>query len=129
MPLYRCLTRPGGLDDSARATYAAEVTDINCDVTGAPREFVHVMYLEDADGTLGDSDALVFGTIRSGRTYAQKADLASRLATGLAGHLGVPAASATAMTVDIPAGWVMEGGRILPEPGEEAAWMAESGPS
>lgn len=25
---------------------------------------------------------------------------------------------------DVPASWLMEGGRIVPEPGEEAAWLA-----
>ena len=26
-------------------------------------------------------------------------------------------------TVDVPASWVMEGGELLPEPGEEAEWL------
>jgi hypothetical protein len=25
---------------------------------------------------------------------------------------------------DVPASWLMEGGRIMPEPGEEADWLA-----
>lgn len=29
------------------------------------------------------------------------------------------------MTVDVPARWVMEGGEVLPEPGEEEAWLAK----
>ena len=31
------------------------------------------------------------------------------------------------VTVDVPARWVMEGGDILPEPGDEAAWIAKHG--
>ena len=29
------------------------------------------------------------------------------------------------LTADTPASWVMEGGDILPEPGEEEAWLAK----
>jgi len=32
--------------------------------------------------------------------------------------------SVTMGTVDVPAKWAMEGGDIMPEPGEEAAWFA-----
>ena len=30
-------------------------------------------------------------------------------------------------TVDVPSKWIMEGGELLPEPGEEAAWLAKHG--
>jgi hypothetical protein len=29
------------------------------------------------------------------------------------------------VTVDVPARWVMEGGALLPEPGDESAWLAK----
>ena len=33
-------------------------------------------------------------------------------------------ATVTMGTVDVPAKWAMEGGDIMPEPGEEDAWFA-----
>jgi len=29
--------------------------------------------------------------------------------------------------LEVPAAWVMEGGAVMPEPGEEAAWLARHG--
>ena len=53
MPTYRTLTTPGLLDVEARQAYAKDVTEIHCDVTGAPPSFVHVVYADD-DGQLAD---------------------------------------------------------------------------
>jgi hypothetical protein len=32
------------------------------------------------------------------------------------------------VTVDVPSKWNMEGGELLPEPGEEAEWLARHHP-
>lgn len=37
---------------------------------------------------------------------------------------GVPADQVTMRTSTTPASWILEGGRVLPEPGEEEAWLA-----
>ncbi len=127
MPLYRTLIKPGLLDLDQRKAFANDVVDVHCDVTGAPRSFVHVLYAEDDDGHLDEGQvALVFGTIRNGRTGEQKAEIASRLTTALAGHAEVDPATVTAVSIDIDASRTMEGGMLLPEPGsaEEAAWKA-----
>jgi hypothetical protein len=42
----------------------------------------------------------------------------------VAGIAGVPAESVGMRTSTTPASWILEGGRVLPEPGEEAAWLA-----
>ena len=127
MPLYRTLTRPGLLTRDQREAFANDVVDVHCEITGAPRSFVHVLYAEDDDGQLDDGqDALVFGTIRHGRNDEQKQAIATRLAAALAGHAGIEAAAVTAVSVDIDASYTMEGGKVLPNPGsaEEAAWKA-----
>jgi hypothetical protein len=36
----------------------------------------------------------------------------------------VDAAQVGVVTRDVPAAWVMEGGAVMPEPGEEDAWLA-----
>ena len=127
MPLYRTLIRPGLMDLQQREAFAGDVVEVHCDVTGAPRSFVHVMYAEDGDGHLADGqNALVFGTIRNGRSDAQKQEIASRLTDALAARAGISSSSITAVSVDIEASRTMEGGKLLPEPGsaEEEEWKA-----
>ena len=45
MPLYRCTTAPGALDDAQRAAIARAITAIHCELTEAPPTFVHVQFL------------------------------------------------------------------------------------
>ena len=127
MPLYRTLIRPGLLDLEQRQTFSNDVVEVHCGVTGAPRSFVHVLYAEDDAGQLPDGqNALVFGTIRNGRSDDQKQEIASRLIDALAGRASIAADTITAVSVDIEASHTMEGGKLLPEPGspEEEEWKA-----
>ena len=127
MPLYRTLTTPGLLTLAQREQFANDVVEVHCDVTGAPRSFVHVLYAEDDGGQLDDGQhALVFGTIRHGRNGDQKQEIADRLSAALAGHAGVDPSTIVTVSADIDASYTMEGGVILPDPGspEEEAWKA-----
>jgi len=127
MPLYRTLVRPGLLDLEQREAFALDVVDVHCSVTGAPRSFVHVLYAEDDEGKLDEGqNALVFGTIRNGRTDDLKQQIASRLTAALAERASIDPATITAASVDIDSSHTMEGGKLLPEPGspEEEEWKA-----
>ena len=127
MPLYRTLTRPGLLTLAQRELFANDVVDVHCDVTGAPRSFVHVLYADDDEGRLDDGqNALVFGTIRHGRNERQKQEIADRLSAALADRAGIDRDTVVTVSADIDASYTMEGGMLLPEPGspEEAAWAA-----
>ncbi|MEM7413101.1 MAG: DNA-binding protein [Myxococcota bacterium] len=124
MPLYRCAIAPGRSNETQRAQIAKEVVRVHCGVTGAPASFVHAFFSERPAAELPDGQvAFVFGTIRAGRTDAQKTEIVSELRKSVATALGCAEAEVGAITVDIPAKWNMEGGSLLPEPGEEAAWF------
>ena len=126
MPLYRCAVTPGLTGYEQRARISKEVTRIHCEVTDALPGFVHTFFSEDRDGKLpAGKRAFLLGSIRAGRTPEQKRRLVAEMTSALAGVLGIPAAEVAVVTADVPARWVMEGGAILPEPGEEAAWLAE----
>ena len=71
MPLYRTLTAPDLLDLAGRTAFANDVVDIHCDITGAPRSFVHVLFADDDDGALADGQQ-AFLDIRSGVVAAPK---------------------------------------------------------
>ncbi len=125
MPLYIVNSKAGSMPAEAKAKIADDVTRIHCDVTAAPPDFVHVFFFDDAPmPPLTDKTAMVYGQIRAGRTDAQKAQIAEEMAASLAEHTGLAADNVHAFTTDTPASWVMEGGDILPEPGEEEAWLA-----
>ena len=69
--------------------------------------------------------AFVLGTIRWGRTDEQKAEIVSELRGSVATALGCAESEVGVVTVDIPSKWNMEGGSLLPEPGEEEAWLEQ----
>lgn len=118
MPLYICGAPASNLDDEQRRRIAEAITDIHCNVTGAPAMFAHVVFDESK------TEYSVFGTIRAGRTDEVKAELKRQMAAAVAAVVGVDAGKVGVFTVDVPASWVMEGGALLPEPGEEGDWLA-----
>lgn len=119
MPLYICSTPVDALDDARRRQIAEAITRIHCDLTGAPPTFVHVIFDDARDGRCS-----VFGTIRAGRSDETKTELRRQVARAVAEAAGVDAATVGVVTSDVPASWVMEGGALMPEPGDEEAWLA-----
>lgn len=126
MPLYQCATPPATLDDEGRQRIATDVTRIHCELTGAPPDFVHVVFVDSA-GNAGEPAASVLGSIRAGRSEALRRQLAKQIAEAVAGTLGVGSERVAVRTLEIPAAWVMEGGALLPEPGDEEGWLAQYG--
>ncbi len=125
MPLYICNTKKGAVSNQAKAAIASAITDIHCEVTGAPAKFVHTAFFEDDPRfPLGTAKAGVFGNIRRGRTDEQKAQICDAIQQAFSTHAGVAPEDAQVLIGDTPASWVMEGGDVMPEPGEEAAWLA-----
>ena len=125
MPLYRFALREGSSTEAQRAQIAKDLVRIHCGVTGAPPSFVHAFFDESPPDALPDGKAaFVLGSIRWGRTDAQKAEIVSKLTNSVSDALGLDAAEVAVVTVDIPSRWNMEGGELLPEPGEEEAWLA-----
>lgn len=125
MPLYLCNAAPGAIDDIAKSKIAADITRIHCDVTGAPAQFVHAFFLTDAAyPPLNAKSACLVGSIRSGRTGDQKAQIAEEMTQAIQLHSGIENDEIMVTTVDTEASWVMEGGEVFPEPGDEAAWLA-----
>ncbi len=124
MPLYLCNARNGSIPPEAKAKIAKDITDIHCAKTGAPPTFVHAFFFEEApQPQLGDSTVQLHGNIRAGRTDEQKAEIVQEMRESVARHSGIDLSEIAMTTADVPASWVMEGGDLLPEPGEEEAWL------
>ena len=124
MPLYRCAVTPGLTTEAQRARIAQEIVRIHCDVTAAPPSFVHAFFTETPAEQLPEGKvAFVLGSIRWGRTDEQKAQIVSEMTNVVADVTGRLADEVGVVTVDVPSKWNMEGGELLPEPGEEAEWL------
>ena len=126
MPLYRCSYPEGALDPSQRQALAIAFTDIHCELTGAPRTFVHVQFHARPASADGPQYELHAG-IRAGRDRALADALVSRCVAALSAATGAPPSAITMRTSGTPASWILEGGRVLPEPGEEEDWLAGTG--
>ncbi len=125
MPLYTISTKQP-LELGLREQAAQAIVEIHCALTGAPRNFVHVMFANQIP--LAKQTAVhLLATVRKGRTQALNKKLKQQLGEALETILTVPLAQQDIKILEIPASWVMEGGEILPEPGEEATskWSAQ----
>ena len=124
MPLDMCNSLKGTIPEEAKSKIAADITNIHCDVTDAPPTFVHAFFVEDAPQLpLSGNRVFLMGSIRDGRTEEQKQTLVDQMKQSINTHAGVPLDEIMMATIDVPASWVMEGGDILPEPGEEEEWL------
>ena len=128
MPLYICNAKKGSIDAAAKKHIADAITNIHCSVTGAPASFVHAVFFEEsALFPLEEKQLFVRGTIRKGRSAEQKDEIAEQIQTSLAEYGKTSLQNTEAVIRETPASWVLEGGEIMPEPGEEAAWFAAQG--
>jgi phenylpyruvate tautomerase PptA (4-oxalocrotonate tautomerase family) len=125
MPLYLCNAATGAIPDEAKPKIAVDITRIHCEVTGAPPQFVHAFFVEeDVAPPLDGKSAVVLGSIRANRTDDQKARMIAEMRQAVSAHTGLEPEAVGMMIADLPASWAFEGGEVMPEPGEEAEWLA-----
>lgn len=128
MPVYVCQVRQNLLSALQKSEIAEAITQIHCEQTGAPRLFVHVFFLDQPDSAdSGAVDAQLHGSIRSGRSDEIKATMKSLMSAAISRVSGLSPERISAALSDTPASWVMEGGAVFPEPGEEAEWLEKHG--
>jgi phenylpyruvate tautomerase PptA (4-oxalocrotonate tautomerase family) len=128
MPIYQCYVPSGSLDADTRAELAEAITDIHCTITGAPRGFAHVVFIEygpSAFFTAGQPNniSVIYGIIRAGRDRETKAQMLTQLAEAWTSITGQDVRSVVIGINDIDPTSAMEAGLILPVPGEEAEFL------
>ena len=123
MPYYKCIVPEGSVEFEKRQAVAKAFTDIHCGSTGAPRTFVHCEFIEyPEDGSTGyDSDAPYYmdGGNRAGRPEEVKQKLLSDLIAAFVEITGISPGDIDGRITEGKASQTMEGGHVLPEPGEE----------
>jgi len=129
MPIYNCTTTASTLSGPVKAALANEIARIHSEINHVPSTYVNVVYYElpsDAVYTDGApaSPVLVSGWIREGHPKAEVTRLATEIATAVCRTADLPAEQVLVVFQSSPASFAVEGGRVLPEPGQEAAWIA-----
>jgi phenylpyruvate tautomerase PptA (4-oxalocrotonate tautomerase family) len=131
MPVYTCTTTESTLTGPIKATLAAEIGKIHSAINHVPSTYVNVVFHElPADNVYTDgvpaSPVLVSGWIRDGHPKAETTRLATEIASGVTRISGIPAEQVLVVFQSSPASFAVEGGRVLPEPGQEQDWIAGS---
>ena len=123
MPLYTVSTKDP-LSDAERSGIAMMITDVHCGHTDAPRTFVQTLFSQNVPLKQGVS-LHIYASVRAGRTHETN-ELIKRDMIQQAAHItGFVEDGIEFALFEVPASWVMEGGVVLPEPGEEEAWLKE----
>lgn len=123
MPVYT-LASKGVLQTHLKKKAADAITDLHCSITGAPAEFVNVVFMDGHD--LNEGKLLgIIGNVRKGgnRNKELTDNLRIQILQGVAAAVGMHERDISCNLLGFPASWGMEGGEILPEPGEEEIWL------
>ena len=128
MPYYRCVVPKDSIPFDQRQRVAHAFTDVHCGMTGAPRNFVHVTFVANDAGEFAEP-YYIDGGNRAGRPAELKERLLGELKRSFTEITGVADNQLGGRITEGPASWSMEGGHILPEPGEEGPeWYEDAVP-
>lgn len=100
-------------------------------INHVPGSYVNVVFHElPADAVFTDGQPgrplLINGWVRTGHPEAQSSQLVAEVAAAASRVTGIPAKRILVVLQNSPAHLAIEGGRVLPAPGEEEAWLRES---
>jgi phenylpyruvate tautomerase PptA (4-oxalocrotonate tautomerase family) len=131
MPIYTCTTSESTLPADTKKALAGEIAAIHSEINHVPSTYVNVVFHElPADSVYTDGvpagPVLVSGWIREGHPKVEVTRLATEIASAVTRITSVPAERVLVVFQSSPASFAVEGGRVLPEPGEEATWIAGS---
>ncbi len=123
MPAYT-ISSNAPIAATQRKAIANTITQVHCKLTGAPPSFVSVFFSHGVS-IRRDSSMFVFGNVRKGRDATTNQALSVALRAALSETHKVAEQSIDLELFEVPASWLMEHGRIVPEPGEEeaAGWL------
>lgn len=121
MPVYS-LTSNKKISDANKQKLADLFTDTHCSIMIAPEQFVHVIF-SDGIPITGNKSLYIHANVRLGRAQNQIDRLCETLTRECAKILQVKEDKIHINLLEIPGKWAMEGGHVMPDPGEEDEWM------
>jgi len=128
MPVYTCTTAASTLNASAKKELAAEITRIHSTVNHVPGTYVNVVFHElPAEDVYTDAKPaqplIINGWVRTGHPDDETTRLLTEINEAATRVTGFPAERVLVIIGNSPARFAMEGGRVLPDPGEEHKWL------
>jgi phenylpyruvate tautomerase PptA (4-oxalocrotonate tautomerase family) len=131
MPIYTCTVADSTFNADTKRALAGEIARIHSSINHVPSTYVNVAFHElAADGLYTDgvpaSPVLVSGWVREGHDEDDTTRLATEIATAVSRICDIDAERVLVVIQPSPARFAVEGGRALPEPGQEQAWLAGS---
>ena len=121
MPVYS-LTSDKKISAANKQKLVDLFTDAHCSIMIAPEQFVHVIF-SDGVPLIDNKSLYIHANVRKGRDQNQIDRLCETLTTECSNILQVEAGKIHINLLEIEAQWVMEGGYVMPKPGEENEWM------
>lgn len=120
MPLYTVTTQDGSLSADAKHALAAKLTALHCEMSGVPKNWVHIIFQDYPPGcgfTAGAPAATVALTllIRTGRSSEYKRELLKRLWDLVLSATGAPDDQIVIGVQEVPPSQAMEMGQIMPD--------------
>jgi len=123
MPVYTCTTVRSMLSADAKAGLAGEITRIHSEVNHVPGTYIIVVFNELAPENVYTDARPAQPLLINGAPRGRNQPTGRR---GRGGGFSVTGISSDRVLVVIqnsPAHFAVEGGRVLPAPGEEEAWL------
>src|ERR1700740_488048 len=129
MPVYTCTTTTSTLTADIKGALAQEISRIHAEINHVPSTYVNVVFHELPDGGIYTdgvpaNPVLVSGWVRAGHEGAETTRLATEIAAAVSQIANVAVERVLVVIQSSPARFAVEGGRVLPEPGQEQAWLA-----
>jgi phenylpyruvate tautomerase PptA (4-oxalocrotonate tautomerase family) len=129
VPIYTCTTTSGTLTADVKSALAQEISRLHAEINHVPSTYVNVVFHElPAGGIYTDgvpaNPVLVNGWVRSGHPIDETTRLATVIAEAVSRIAKIDANRVLMVIQNSPASGAVEGGRVLPEPGQERAWIA-----
>lgn len=133
MPIYTCTTTASTLTSRTKAALAHEIATIHSAINHVPSTYVNVVFHElPLDNIYTDgapaNPVLLTGWVREGHPAEETTRLLTEIAAAVTRVCGIDEKRVLMVIQSSPARFAIEGGRVLPEPGEEEAWLADAGP-
>ncbi len=131
MPIYTCTVAQSTFGADTKRALATEIARIHSSMIHVPSSYVNVAFHELAAddlyaGGAPASPVLVTGWVREGHPADDTTRLATEISTAVAKICEIDVERVLVVIQPSPARFAVEGGRVLPEPGQEQAWLAGS---
>ena len=129
MPVYTCTATTETLTADIKSALAQEISRLHAEINHVPSTYVNVVFHELPSGAIYTdvvpaNPVLVNSWVRSGHPADETTRLATEIAAAVSRIANVDPDRVMMMIQNSPASGAVEGGRVLPEPGQEQAWIA-----